>query len=298
MSKKSVSLMIAFILILGVLAGCGNKNNAGSASDSPSTSPSDNAAATSSPAAGGDLSGKVTASGSTALQPLVQQAAQQFMDTNKGVTVNVTGGGSGTGVKNVADGTSDIGNSDVEAADQYKAQLVDHVVAIAPMALIVNKDVNVTTVTKAQAADIYTGKITNWKDVGGNDLKINLVHRPESSGTRKIVGKVILDGKDFSKEGVTQDSSKAVAEAVATTSGSIGYVDLPYITDKVTALQIDGAAASKETIQSGKYLLFGTEHMYTKGEATGATKAFIEYMMSADFQGKMDKFYPADTLKK
>ena len=130
------------------------------------------------------------------------------MEKNPKVTINVTAGGSGTGIKNVADGTSDIGNSDVEPAAEYKDKgLVDHQVAIAPFALIVNKDVKVDNVTKQQAADIYMGKITNWKEVGGNDAKIVLVHRPDSSGSRTLVKNIILDGKEFTKEGIVKKTA-------------------------------------------------------------------------------------------
>jgi phosphate transport system substrate-binding protein len=292
--------LITAIVFVGLLAGCGNKQNNAGTSASPSAAPS--SSATPAPAAGGAISGTVTASGSTALQPLVAQAGKDFMDKNPKVTVQVTGGGSGTGVKNVADGVSNIGNSDVAAAAEYKDKLVDHIVCIAPFALIVNKSVDVDSLTKQQMADIYMGKVTNWKEVGGKDAKITLIHRPDSSGSRKLVQQIILDGKDFSKEGVTQDSSKTVAEAVASTAGSIGYVDVPYITDAVKALQIDKVAFSKDTIASGKYPLYGMEHMYTKGEGDAATKAFLDYIMGKDFLNKPEiqkmGFLPGDLVKK
>ncbi|WNQ09884.1 phosphate ABC transporter substrate-binding protein [Paenibacillus aurantius] len=300
MSKKWFGLAASVVLAAGVLSACGNKDENAGAGSSPSTAPT--AAASNQPSQGPEVTGTVTASGSTALQPLVQLAAQDFMAKNKGANIQVTGGGSGTGVKNVADGVSNIGNSDVEAAAEYKDKLVDHIVCIAPFALIVNNDVTIDSVTKQQAADIFSGKITNWKEVGGKDAKINLVHRPDSSGSRKLVQKIILDGKDFSKEGVTQDSSKTVAEAVTQGAGSIGYVDVPYITDKVKALKIDGVAYSKDTIKDGKYPLYGVEHMYTKGEATGATKAFLDFIMSKEFFEKPEVqkmgFLPADLVKK
>ncbi|WP_409345338.1 phosphate ABC transporter substrate-binding protein [Paenibacillus sp. MBLB4367] len=303
MSKKAMSLALASILIAGVAAGCGNKeekkDNAASPSASASTAPS--ASASTAPSKSPEITGTVTASGSTALQPLVQQAATEFMNKNPKVTVQVTGGGSGTGVKNVADGVSSIGNSDVEADAQYKDKLTEFVVAIAPFALIVNKDVNVDNLTKQQAADIYSGKITNWKEVGGADKKIQLIHRQDSSGSRKLVGQIIMGGTAFSKEGVTQDSSKTVAEAVGTTGGSIGYVDTPYITDAVKALKIDNVAYSKDAIKDGKYPLYGVERMYTKGQPDAATKAFLDFILSKEFQeGQVEKlkFLPANLLKK
>ncbi|OXM84316.1 phosphate ABC transporter substrate-binding protein [Paenibacillus rigui] len=299
-SRKGFSFALIAILLMGVLAACGSKT---AAPDTKTPAAGTTAPATDKkPEPAKELSGTVTASGSSALLPLVKQAATEFMEKNPKVTVNVTAGGSGTGLKNVADGTSDIGNSDIEAGDEYKDKgLVDHVVAIAPFALIVNKDVAVDNLTKAQAADIFMGKITNWKDVGGKDAKIVVVHRPDSSGSKALVKKIVLDGKEFTKDGVTQESSGAVATTVGSTSGAIGYVDTPYINDTLKALKFEGVAFSKDSIKDGKYPLYGVEHMYTKGEAKDAVKAFLDYIGSADFQGKKVeelKFLPANLLKK
>jgi phosphate transport system substrate-binding protein len=297
MSKKGIIFAITAILLMGVVAGCAKTDNNNAATASPNAS---SPAATAK--AGDAITGTVTASGSSALLPLVKQAATEFMDKNPKVTINVTAGGSGVGVKNVADGTSDIGNSDVEPAAEYKDKgLVDHQVAIAPFALIVNKDVTIDNITKAQAADIYMGKVTNWKEVGGKDAKITVVHRPDSSGSRKLVQTIILDGKDFTKEGLTQENTGAVKTTVAGTSNTIGYIDTPYLDNTLKALKIDGVAFSEENIKNGSYKLYGVEHMYTKGEAKGAAKAFIDYIMSKEFQGKQVKdmkFLPADLLKK
>lgn len=296
-SKKGFSFALIAVLLMGVLAACGTKADTKTPANGAQPSGGEKQ-----PAATTELTGTVTASGSSALLPLVKQASTEFMEKNPKVTVNVTAGGSGTGLKNVADGTSDIGNSDIEAGPEYKDKgLVDNVVAIAPFALIVNKDVNVDNLTKAQAADIFMGKITNWKEVGGKDAKIVVVHRPDSSGSKALVKKIVLDGKEFTKDGVTQESSGAVATTVGSTAGSIGYVDTPYLNDTIKALKFEGVAFSKETIKDGKYPLYGVEHMYTKGEAKGAVKAFIDYIKSSEFQSKRVeelKFLPADLLKK
>ncbi|TDG00851.1 phosphate ABC transporter substrate-binding protein [Paenibacillus piri] len=299
-SKKGFGLVLIAILMMGVLAACGSKAPApdtkapanGSAAQTPDKKPEPPK----------ELSGTVTASGSSALLPLVKQAATEFMEKNPKVTVNVTAGGSGTGLKNVADGTSDIGNSDIEAGPEYKDKnLVDHVAAIAPFALIVNKDVSVENLTKAQAADIFMGKITNWKDVGGKDEKIVVVHRPDSSGSKALVKQIVLGGQEFTKDGVTQESSGAVATTVGSTKASIGYVDTPYLNDSIKALKFEGVAFSKDAIKDGKYPLYGVEHMYTKGEAKDAVKAFLDYVTGTEFQTKRVeelKFLPANLLKK
>ncbi|UUZ93740.1 phosphate ABC transporter substrate-binding protein [Paenibacillus sp. P25] len=290
------------VLSVGVLSACGQKAPAandskqGAATPAPSTNTQKPAETTA------QVEGTVTASGSSALLPLVKVAADEFQKKNPKVTINPTAGGSGVGVKNVADGTSDIGNSDVEAVAEYKDKgLVDHIVAVAPFALIVNKDVKVDNLTKQQATDIFMGKITNWKEVGGDDAKIVLVHRPDGSGSKALVKNIVLDGKEFTKDGVTQDSSGAVATAVGQTKNSIGYVDTPYIKGDVKAVKFNGVAFSKDAIKSGQYPLYGIEHAYTKGEPKGAVKAFLDYMMSDDFQNNFVEkagFLPANTLKK
>lgn len=301
MSKKVFSLAIIATLTVGVLAGCGKSDN-GTQSNAGGTTATPAPATQTQPAKTDTVEGTVTASGSTALLPMVKAAGDQFMQKNPKVTINVTGGGSGTGVKNVADGTSDIGNSDVEAAAEFKDKgLKETIVCIAPFALVVNKDVKVDNLTKQQAVDIFSGKIKNWKDVGGQDLAITLVHRPDSSGSRKLVQQLVMDKTEFSKDGVTQDSTGAVKTAVGQTAGAIGYMDVPYIDATVKALKFDGVAAGKDTIKDGSYKLFGMERMYTKGDPKGATKAFIDFIMSDDFQtNQLEKlnFYPANLLKK
>ncbi len=286
MKNKTIGLALAAVLLAGLTAGCGNQQDQNAGNDGQG---------------GGEISGTVTASGSSALLPLVKQAATEFMEKHPKVTVNVTGGGSGTGLKNVADGTSDIGNSDVAAGDEFKDKnLVDHVVAIAPFAIIVNKDVEVDNLTKQQAADIFTGKIKNWKEVGGKDQNITIIHRPESSGSRKLVKQLVLDGQEFTKEGVVQEESGAMKRAVAETSGSIGYIDVAYVDDTLKALKFDGVEYSPDAIKNGSYKLYGIEHMYTKGEPTGAVKAFLDYILSDDFQNNRVpelKFLPANSIQ-
>jgi phosphate transport system substrate-binding protein len=268
------------------LAGCGDKKEDTSAS-SPAASTAASAGTAASPAASKapTVEGTVTASGSSALLPLVKAAAEDFMAKNPKATINVTGGGSGTGLKNVADGTSNIGNSDVAAGDEYKDKgLVDHIVAVAPFAIIVNNDVTVDNLTKQQAADIFSGKIENWKDVGGKDQKITVIHRPDSSGSRKLVQQIVLGTAQFTKNGITQAESGAMKTSVASTTGSIGYIDTPYIDNTLKAVKFDGVAYSADTIKGGTYPLYGIEHMYTKGEPTGATKAFLDYILGDEYQ--------------
>ena len=158
-----------------LLAGCGGGASGGSSG-----------AAT-------EVSGKISASGSTALLPLLKPAQEEFQNQHAKVTVNVAGGGSFTGMNQVAEGSVDIGNSDVSLPDEYKDKgLVDHKVVVEPFVFIVDKANKVENLTKQQAVDILTGKITNWSQVGGADQKITLIHRSKSSGSRATISEVVL----------------------------------------------------------------------------------------------------------
>lgn len=249
-----------------------------------------------------ELSGKVSASGSTALLPLLKPAQEEFQNKNAKVTVNVAGGGSFTGMNQVAEGSVDIGNSDVNLPDEYKDKgLVDHKVVVEPFVFIVDKANKVDNLTKQQVIDILTGKITNWSQVGGADQKITLIHRAKSSGSRATISDVVLKGAAFTDDAVIQDSNGAVRAAIASTPGAIGYVDAPYADDSVKVLKFDGVEFSAQNIIDGKYPIYGYGHMYTKGEPTGAVKAFIDFVMSDEFQNaQVEKlgFIPVSKMKK
>lgn len=232
------------------------------------------------------VSGSIVLSGSSALQPLAAAAAEEFMNKNNEAEVQVQGGGSGTGLSQVAEGQVDIGNSDVFAEEKEgipAEELVDHKVAVVGMAAIVNPEIGVTDISKEELIKVFTGEITNWKELGGADEKITLVNRPDSSGTRATFVKYALDGATPA-EGITEDSSSRVLQLVGETPGAIGYNAFSYLDDTIQALSIDGVEPTDKNVQSGDYPIWAYEHMYTKGEATGLAKVFIEYMLSDDVQ--------------
>lgn len=233
-------------------------------------------------------SGSITSMGSTALQPLVEQAANQFMAKNPGARILVQGGGSGTGLAQVAQGGCDIGNSDIFAEEKAGIDakaLVDHKVAVVGFAVVVNKAVTVKNLTQQQLIDIYSGKITNWKEVGGPNMNIVLVNRPKSSGTRATFKKYALKGiEEAAGVALTEDSSGTVRKTIAETRGAIGYLALSYIDSSVRALNFNGVAPTKANITNGKYPIWSYEHMYTKGKPTGLKKEFLDYMVSSEVQ--------------
>jgi phosphate transport system substrate-binding protein len=232
----------------------------------------------------------------------LKPAQEEFQKKYEKATVNVAGGGSFTGLNQVAAGSVNIGNSDVAATDEYKDKgLVDHQVAVAPFVFIANSDVGVDNLTGQQYKDIMTGTVNNWKEVGGKDEKITLIHRAKSSGSRATIAELVLQGGSFTDNAVIQDSNGAVRSAIASTPGSIGYVDAAYVDSTVKALAYNGVQYSMDAVTSGKYPIYAHEHMFTKGEATGAVKAFLDYVMSKDFQEnyvEKNGFVPVTKMKK
>ncbi|MEH7332934.1 phosphate ABC transporter substrate-binding protein [Neobacillus drentensis] len=250
-----------------------------------------------------ELTGSLVISGSSAMQPLVAAAAEEFMAENPKVDIQVNAGGSGTGLSQVAEGSVQIGNSDVFAEEKEGIpadQLVDHKVAVVGMTAAVNPKVGIKDIKKEDLIKVFTGKITNWKELGGKDQKIVLVNRPDSSGTRAVFNKFALDGATPA-EGITEDSSNTVKKIINETDGAIGYLAFSYFTDdSVTPLSIDGIEPTDENLQSGKFPVWAYEHSYTKGEATGLTKEFLDYMMSDDIQNNLLKdqgYLPVTKMK-
>lgn len=244
----------------------------------------------STPAPGGttgtEVSGSIVALGSTALQPLVDEAARQFSAANANAQVQVQGGGSGTGLSQVAAGGANIGNSDIFAEEKQgidASALTDHQVAVVGIAAVVNPGVGVDNLTKQQLIDVFTGKVTNWNQVGGGDQAIVIVNRPKSSGTRATFLKYALDNNE-EKEGITEDASGTVRKIVAETKGAISYLAFSYVDNSIKAIKLDGADPNQTNVTTGKYPVWAYEHMYTKGEPTGLTKAFLDYMVSDEVQ--------------
>lgn len=279
--NKMIAIGLMGVMTMGVIAGCGadTKKAEGGVPASKVT-------------------GTVTASGSSALLPLAKLAGDQFKAKNPDVSMTINGGGSGTGLKQVFDGTVTIGNSDVAAEEKLSPeqakQLVDHKVAVVTMATVANKKIadTVKTLSKDQLKGIFTGQITNWSAVGGPDLPITLISRPATSGTRAVFEKFALDGaKEATNKSLETDDSGALIQTIADNEGAIGYVALSYLdkSDKVAPIAIGGVAPTLENTYNGTYPVWGYEHMYTKGEAKDAAKSYLDFVVSDEFGKKIEE---------
>jgi phosphate transport system substrate-binding protein len=234
--------------------------------------------------------GSIVDLGSTAIQPLAEAAAKVYTTKCTNAKVNVQGGGSGTGLTQVSQGGANIGNSDIFAEEgsgiDAKA-LSDHQIAVQGFAMAANPNVKVDSLTQDQVIAIFTGKSTNWKDVGGPDQKIVVINRPASSGTRATFKKYALNGQSEAQGiALTEDSSGAVSKAINDTPGAIGYLGLAYFlaNKDLKIINFNGKAPTVENISNDSYPIWSYAHMYTKGEATGLAKAFIDYMLTDDIQ--------------
>ena len=289
MKKRTLKLIMSAVVVAmigSVMVGCGS-SKADPTKDSKSTETA-------------QLSGAITISGSTALQPLMDQTIEKFNAKNPKVEISSQGGGSGTGLTQVLDGTVTIGDSDIFAEDKLDktkaAELVDHKVVAEGFGIVVSKSLGVSNLTSAQIKDIFSGKVTNWKAVGGPDKEILLIHRTAGSGTRATFEKTVLGGDKASENdslGVTQDSNGAVLTAMKSNDGAVSYLGLAYMLTKeaqdvISLVKLDGVSSDKANICDGSYKFWSWGHMYTKGEAKEPVKSYIDFVMSSENKASVE----------
>lgn len=254
--KKSLALVCSLALCVGLFAGC-----------APS-----------------GVSGVVNTDGSTSMEKVVKVLSESFMEKNKEITVNYNGSGSGTGIEAAVNGTCDLGLSSRELKDTETSNgAVAHVVALDGVAMVVNPENSVTDLTVEQIAQIYTGEIANWSEVGGTDGPIAVIGREAGSGTRgafeEIVG--VEDACAYTNE---YSSTGDVIGNVASNPNAIGYASLSSLNESVKALNVGGVECTEATVQDGSYAIQRPFVIVTKEgtELSAAAQAFLDYAMSAD----------------
>lgn len=233
---------------------------------------------------------KVTVVGSSAMQLLAEQAGNDYRLNHPNSNIVVQGGGSGTGLSQVQAGAVEIGTSDVYADTQKgidASKLKDHLIAVVGIVPIVNKDVGIKNLTTKQLRDIFTGKITNWKEVGGKNEAITVVNRSKGSGTRTTFEDLILQGQKAMKA-QEQDSNGTVKKIVSSTPGTISYLSFPYSNDKnIQKLKLNGVTPTNKNITTNAWPLWSYEHMYTKKKVNKTTASFIKYMLGNTVQNEL-----------
>jgi len=249
---------------------------------------------------------KVLAVGSTALQPLAAQAGEMYTEEHAGASITVQGGGSGAGLSQVGQGGVTIGDSDIFAEQKDgvdAAKLLDHKVAVVGITPVVNKDVKVSNLKKQQLQDIFAGKITNWKQVGGKSEKIVLINRAQGSGTRATFEQAIM-GDVETKTSQEQDDNGAVQKIVGQTPGAISYLSFSYTTGKAAAnlkkLSIDKVKPTNANVTTNKWTIWAYEHMYTTLTPDATTKSFIKFVTSKAVEKSVTKklgYIPVKSMK-
>lgn len=286
-NKKSISLLLAVVFaISALLTACGASQDA--------------AGGNAANAAAGKISGTVTVSGSTSVQPLAQDLADVFKDVEPGISVEIQGGGSTQGVKDASEGTSNIGTSSRDlTAEEKNLGMTEHIIAYDGVAVVVHPSNPVTNLTRDQVAKIFKGEIKNWKEVGGPDKDILVITREDGSGTRTAFEELLKiqekkDGKTLSlirSDALVADGSGAIKAHVSTKEDAIGYTSLGFVDNTLKKVSIDNIECTIDTVKSKTYAVSRPFLMLTKGDLKPEVKAFLDFILSDKGQEVVGKTY-------
>lgn len=231
----------------------------------------------------------ITAVGSSALQPLVEAAGDEFTKENPGEFINVQGGGSGTGLSQIQAASVEIGNSDLYASQKSgidASKLIDHKVAVVGVTPVINRKIPLQNLSTDQLAKIFSGDITNWQQLGGPNQAIVVINRAQGSGTRDTFERWVMKGRN-AMQAQEQDSTGMVRQIVASTPGAISYMAFPYVDKTIKTINVDGVTPTAAHVTSNKWQIWSYEHMYTNGQPTGLTGRFMDYVLSDKIQAKV-----------
>ena len=287
--KKMMAILTAATMVAAGVMGCGSSDtNAGANNSNDNTTTQTESQATDNHTADNtDLSGSVTLAGSTSMEKLANAMNEAFMEKYPNVSATAEFTGSSAGIESLAAGSVDIGDASRALSDDEKGQgIVENIVAIDGIAVITDTDNTITDIKSEDLAKVYTGEITNWKDLGGKDEQIVVIGREAGSGTRDAFEE-LMDVKDSCKYAQELDSTGAVLAKVAATPGAIGYVSLDVLDDTVNGLQINSVEPTEENILAGTYVLQRPFVMATKGEISEQSEqvqAYFDFINSEDGQ--------------
>lgn len=266
-SLKAICSMLVLGLVSMSLAACGNKT------EGEGNAQTENV--------------RIAISGSTSVGPLMEKLAESYEGKNEGVTIEINQVGSSAGIKDAINGVSEIGMASRELKDQEKAEVKGTAIAYDGIALIMNKSNTVKDLTMDQIKGIYTGQITNWKEIeGGKDAPIVVVSREEGSGTRDAFQEIIgYESKDLVKDAMISNGNGGVKETVVGNENAIGFVSFEYLDDSVNVVTVEGAEASAEAVKAGKYKISRPFNIVTKeGNLTENGQKFIDFILGDEGQ--------------
>lgn len=285
MKKKILSLLVAAGMMTFGLAGCGSTDTGNTDASSDANQSTDTTTDAGTSDASSDLSGSISLAGSTSMEKLCEALSESFMEKYPNISVTVEYTGSGAGLESLAAGSVDIGNASRHLKEEEtSAGAVENVVAIDGIAVITDKDNEVTDVSAEDLAKIYKGEITNWSELGGQDEAIVVIGREAGSGTRDAFEE-LLDVADACQYAQELDSTGGVLAKVAATPGAIGYVSLDVVDDTIQTVSLDGVAPTEENILAGDYLLSRPFVMATNGEISEQNElvqTWFDYVNSED----------------
>lgn len=285
MKKKILSLLVAASMMTFGLAGCGSTDTGNTDASSDANQSTDTTTDAGTSDASSDLSGAISLAGSTSMEKLCEALSESFMEKYPNISVTVEYTGSGAGLESLAAGSVDIGNASRHLKEEEtSAGAVENVVAIDGIAVITDRDNEVTDVSAEDLAKIYQGEITNWSELGGQDEAIVVIGREAGSGTRDAFEE-LLDVADACQYAQELDSTGGVLAKVAATHGAIGYVSLDVVDDTIQTVSLDGVAPTEENILAGDYLLSRPFVMATNGEISEQNElvqTWFDYVNSED----------------
>ncbi len=230
---------------------------------------------------------EITLAGGTALVPIAKETGKIFMEQNPSVVISVSGGGSGFGIREITKKTIDIGMAgrDLKKEEKEKgSNLVVYKIGIDGVAAVVNPSNPVSDLTDEQLKEIFSGKIKNWKEIGGNDEPINIYTRDENSGTRDTFWKYALNKGNITDKSIVVASNGEMRAKIANDKNGIGYLSIGYIDNSVKPVKLNGIEPTQENVQKEIYKVYRPLNMITNGEPEGMVKKYIDFILSPEGQ--------------